>query len=77
MTIQIAVCHKTGVCQGIQIILLCISNHKYSSLLLVVVCFKFAEVAEVVLDHTQPAVKVEIAFHKYWIYNFSFPDQTV
>ena len=77
MTVQIAVFHKIGVCQSIQIILLSISNHKYSSLFLVIVCFKFTEVAEVVLDHTQPSVEIEIAFHKYRIYNFALPDQTV
>jgi len=42
-----------------------------------VVCFKFAEVAEMVLYHTQPTVEVKIAFHEYWIYNLTFPDQTV
>ena len=35
------------------------------------------EVAEMVLYHTQPTVEVEIAFHEYWIYNLTFPDQTV
>ena len=77
MSVQIAVDDKTCLSQCVELILLCISNHKYSSLFLMVVCFKFAEVAEMVLYHTQPTVEVEIAFHEYWIYNLTFPDQTV